>query len=125
MLGILQRYALREIVAPTLLGLVIFTFLLLVAEIFQIIELLLNTSVTIFDALMLIACLSPALLTMTVPMALMLGILLGLGRLASEREITAMRTSGVNMWRVYWPIIAASSVLTRCPRTRSTNAPRK
>jgi len=112
LLGILQRYTLREIAGPTLLGLLVFTFLLLVSELYRMADLLLNTSVTVFEALEMIACLLPGLFSLTIPMALMLGALLGLGRMASENEILAMRSGGVNLWRVYWPIIGVCAVIS-------------
>jgi lipopolysaccharide export system permease protein len=112
LLGILQRYTLREILGPTLLGLIVCTFLLLVREIFRMMDLLVNTSVTVFEAFEVIACLLPTLLTLTVPMALLVGVLLGLGRMASENEIIAIRTSGVHLWRIYWPIIAVCALVS-------------
>src|SRR6202012_1807719 len=41
----------------------------------------------------------PNMFTVTIPMSVLVGILLGLSRLASDSESTAMRASGVGVWR--------------------------
>src|ERR1700744_6341699 len=41
----------------------------------------------------------PNTFTMTIPMAVLVGVLLGLSRLAADSEITAMRAAGVGVWR--------------------------
>lgn len=112
MIGILQRYTLREILGPALLGLMVFTFLLLVAEIFKMMDLLVNTSVSIWEALEIILCVIPTLLPVTVPMSLLLGVLLGFGRMASDNEIIAIRSSGIRLWRIVWPVIALCAVIS-------------
>src|SRR5580658_9567235 len=40
----------------------------------------------------------PDMFTVTIPMAVLVGILLGLSRLAADSEITAMRASGIGVW---------------------------
>src|SRR5579872_2730781 len=40
----------------------------------------------------------PDMLTVTIPMAVLVGILLGLSRLSADSEITAMRASGIGVW---------------------------
>jgi len=111
-LGILQRYTLREIVGPSVMGLLVFTFLLLVREVFRMMDLLINTSITIMETAEVIMCILPVLCTLTIPMALLLGVLLGLGRMSSENEILAIRTSGVHLWTIYWPIIAVCAAVS-------------
>ena len=112
MLGILQRYTLREIIGPTLMGLVVFTFLLLVRMIFRMMDLLVNTEITLADTVEMILCILPTLFPLTIPMALLLGVLLGIGRMASDNEIIAIRTSGVHLWRICWPIIVLSALVS-------------
>src|SRR5437868_6207652 len=40
----------------------------------------------------------PTALTVTIPMGVLVGILIGLGRLAADSEVTAMRASGLGVW---------------------------
>jgi lipopolysaccharide export system permease protein len=51
------------------------------------------------------ALILPAFLEVTVPMALLLAILLGFGRLASDSEIVALKTSGVSLYQMTRPVL--------------------
>ena len=96
---------------PFVLGLVVFTFVFLVSQLFRILELLLNSGVPALLAIELIASLLPGILSITMPMALLVAILLGFGRLAADREVLAIRMSGVNLFHICLPIIALGAVL--------------
>lgn len=101
----LQRYVLKEILGPTGLGLLVFTFVFLVGQLFKLTELLLNSGIPASIAGELILLLLPSVMSLTIPMALLVGILLGVGRLAADREILAMRASGISMMHLAKPII--------------------
>src|SRR5471030_406942 len=53
----------------------------------------------------------PAALKVTIPMGLLVGILLGLSRLAADSEVTAMRASGIGAWK-FVRMIAIFAVAT-------------
>jgi len=108
---ILQRYVLRELAGPTLLGLVVATFVLLATHLFRLIDLLVNRGVPTALFVRFVGTLLPPLLVLTVPMALLVGVLLGVGRLAADNEIMAMRTSGVNLLGVFAPVLFAGVAL--------------
>lgn len=92
---ILTRYILREVSSHAILGGVLFTFVLFMRELGHILELVVRDSASITDVLRIFAFLLPNFLIVTIPMAVLVGILLGLSRLASDSEITAMRASGM------------------------------
>ena len=104
--SLLDRYIGREIVAPTLLGLVLFTFILLLQEIAILTGFLVSRSADIFTILRVFFNLLPHILATTVPMAVLLGVLLGFGRMASESEIVALRASGISPARLMRPVLA-------------------
>ena len=54
----------------------------------------------------------PTFLEMTVPMAFLLAILLGLGRMANDQELLAMKASGVSPLQILWPIAGLSLVIS-------------
>ena len=110
-MSILQRYVLREMLGPFFLGLLVFTFVFLVSQLFRVLELLLSSGVPAMLALELIASLLPGILSITMPMALLVAILLGFGRLAADREVLAIRMSGVNLFHICLPIVAMGGVL--------------
>ena len=92
---IITRYILREVTSHALLGGVLFTFVLFMRDLGKILELAVRNSASLADVLRIFVFLLPNFLTLTIPMAVLVGILLGLSRLASDSEITAMRASGM------------------------------
>jgi LPS export ABC transporter permease LptG/LPS export ABC transporter permease LptF len=92
---ILTRYILREVLSYALLGGVMFTFILFTARLGSILETFVRGSASLTDVSLLIAYFLPDALVVTIPMAVLVGILLGLSRLASDSEITAMRAAGM------------------------------
>jgi lipopolysaccharide export system permease protein len=102
---VLNRYIFMEVLVPFLLGLGVFTFVLLIARILKLVELVVNRGVPLLDILKTFALILPAFLEVTVPMALLLAILLGFGRLASDSEIVALKTSGVSLYQMTIPVV--------------------
>jgi LPS export ABC transporter permease LptF/LPS export ABC transporter permease LptG len=94
---IFTRYILREITGYALLGGVLFTFILFMRYLLPLMELTVRGVASPLDILRLIAYLLPSFLSFTIPMAVLVGILLGLSRLAADSEVTAMRASGVGV----------------------------
>ena len=92
---LLTRYILREVLSHALLGGVLFTFVLFTSRLGKILEIFLRNSATFSDVAHLIAYFLPEALIVTIPMAVLVGILLGLSRLAADSEITAMRAAGM------------------------------
>ena len=92
---IFTRYILREVASYALLGAVLFTFVLFMSHMQEIIDLLVRGSASFSDAFRIFADMLPGTLTVTLPAAVLTGILLGLSRLAADSEITAMRACGV------------------------------
>ncbi len=91
------RYILREIIAYALLGGLLFSFILLMRYLLPLLELFVRGIASPYDLLRLLSWLLINSLTLTLPMAVLVGILLGLSRLAGDSEITAMRASGVGV----------------------------
>lgn len=102
---ILNRYLFLEILVPFFFGLAVFTFVLLIARILKLVELVVNRGVPLLDILKTFSLILPAFLEVTVPMALLLAILLGFGRLASDSEVVALKTSGVSLYQMSIPVV--------------------
>jgi LPS export ABC transporter permease LptG/LPS export ABC transporter permease LptF len=92
---ILNRYILREVLSHAAIGGVVFTFVLFMKNVTQILELVVRSSAPIPSVAELIFLTIPSALTVTIPMAVLVGILIGLSRLAADSEVTAMRASGI------------------------------
>ena len=92
---LLTRYILREVSTHALIGGLLFTFVLFMKHLTEILTLLVRNSAGFSDVVRIITYTLPNTLTVTIPMAILVGILLGLSRLAADSEITAMRASGM------------------------------
>jgi len=101
-------YVLKEILPISFLGVMIFTIILLMDKILKLIELIVTRGVSVWRILMLLLFISPSFLTFTVPISVLLGTLLGIGRLSSDSEITAFKASGISLYQLYIPIFALS-----------------
>lgn len=112
---ILHRYIFREVLTPFLLGLGVFTFVLLITRLLKLIELVVNRGLPPAQILRLLGYLMPAFLEVTVPMAMLLAILIAFGRLSADAEIVAMRSSGLSLYQIVPPIalfVGLSTVAT-------------
>lgn len=107
----INRYILREILVPFGLGLAIFTLILLVARILKLVEMVVNRGVPALEVLKLFSYILPAFLEVTVPMALLLGVLVAFGRLSSDSEIIALKTSGVSLYHLLRPVASFAVVV--------------
>ena len=105
MLRITDRYILREVIPPFVLGLFVFTFLLMIPPIMTVAEDLIAKGVDTFTILRIMGTLLPQGLGVTIPMALLLGVLMGLGRLSSDRETVALQACGVSVLRMLCPLL--------------------
>jgi lipopolysaccharide export system permease protein len=114
---ILSRYILAQYLGNLALGLGIFTFVLLLDRLFELVDLLINKGAGIVLTLKLLALLIPTSFSLTLPMSNLLASLLTFGALSETNEITAARASGIATWDFIWtPIaVAAMSVLFLVP----------
>jgi LPS export ABC transporter permease LptF/LPS export ABC transporter permease LptG len=111
---ILTRYILREVSSHALIGAAIFTFVLFTRDLGHILELVVRASAPLPSVAEIFFYTVPLALTYTIPMSVLVGILIGLSRLAADSEITAMRASGMGVWsfgRVLAIFVAAAWAL--------------
>ncbi|MGB6728075.1 MAG: LPS export ABC transporter permease LptG [Terracidiphilus sp.] len=94
---ILTRYILGEILSHTFIGCALFTFILFMPNLPQILEVVVRNSSTLSDVFEIFLFTLPNLLKFTIPMSVLVGVLLGLSRMASDSEIIAIRASGLGI----------------------------
>src|SRR6266704_1946448 len=95
---ILTRYILREVISHALIGVAVLTFVLFTRDLERILELVVRNSAPLPSVAEIFFFTVPVALTYTIPMGVLVGILVGLSRLAADSEITAMRASGIGVW---------------------------
>lgn len=108
----LDRYILTETLGPIGLGFAVYTFIMLVRFLFRTADMIIRRGLSVSEVLGLVALTLPNIVVLTIPMALLFGILIAIGRLASDSELTAMRASGLSLFALYRPVLLVSLLLT-------------
>ena len=110
---ILTRYILGEILSHTLIGCALFTFILFMHDLPHILDVVVRNSSTFSNVMEILLFTLPNTFKVTIPMAVLVGVLLGLSRLAADSEIIAMRASGLGIGYFVWvsSIVAVAGTL--------------
>ena len=108
---IIDRYITKNLIVSFLFTLTIFTFMLFTGSLFKIIQMFLGKISIIFVARFFMYSI-PYLLSYAIPMAFLTGILLLFGQLSAENEITALKASGVSIYRIIRAPVIMGVILT-------------
>jgi lipopolysaccharide export system permease protein len=108
---IIDRYIVSEIVAPFGLGVGLLTFALVTGRLLKLTEMVVNHGVSLGDVASLIGYIMPSFLEMTFPMAVLLGVLMGFGRMSGDRELIAARACGMSLYRLAIPVLGFAIVI--------------
>ena len=109
---ILDRYVIREVLLPTLLVLVVLTFVLMIPTILREAEAFIAKGVAWSIIGCVLLTLLPSSLGITIPVALLAGILIAFGKLSADREFVAMQACGVSIYRLLRPVAVVAVVAT-------------
>lgn len=109
---ILRRYICKELVGPFFLGLVVFTFIMLMQQIIELTDLVIYKGVSMGVVTRLFLFVLPYFLMFTIPMAMLLATLMSFGRLSQDNEITAIQASGTNLWVMVQPVLIIGLLLS-------------
>lgn len=101
---ILSRYVFREILTSSLLATALATFIIFLQGIGRLFEIVVR-SARGAAALELFALALPPVLLLSIPFGVLVGILVGLGRLSGDNEMIAMRSAGVSTRIVAAPVL--------------------
>lgn len=108
----LDRYIIRETLAPFALTLLILTFVLQIPTIMEVAEKLLAKGVDLRTIGRILLTLLPMSVAITIPVSLLVGLLMALGRLSADREAVAMQACGVSLYRMARPVVLLAVVAT-------------
>ncbi len=105
---ILTRYIFKEMLGPTALGFAFYTFIILMKNLFDFAGMIIKRSLPASTVGRLLFLSLPHIVVLTVPMSLLFGILIAVGRLSSDSEIIAMRALGISTRTIYRPVFLFS-----------------
>jgi LPS export ABC transporter permease LptF/LPS export ABC transporter permease LptG len=109
---LLDRYICREVVSHALLGLAVFTFVFFIPQLVRLMELIVRHSASVGTIVLLFLCTLPPVIAFTLPMAVLVGVLIGLGRLSADSEIVALHACGISLRRLLLPVGFIASIAT-------------
>ena len=92
---ILTRYILKEVSSHALLGVLLFTFIIFMRDLGRLLELVVRNSAPLPSVAEIFLYTLPTTFMITLPMGVLVGILIGLSRMAADSEVTAVRASGM------------------------------
>src|ERR1039458_8115414 len=102
---ILTRYILKEPFSHCLLGLLVFTFVIFIRQLGNLLELVVRHNVPLRDTTTLFLLPVPNILIMTIPMAVLVGTLIGLSRMSADGEVIAARATGIGVGAFVRPVM--------------------
>ena len=102
---ILTRYILKETFSHSLIGLLVFTFVIFIRQLGNLLELVVRRNVPLRDMMTLFILPVPGILMITIPLAVMVGTLIGLSRMAADGEVIAARASGIGLGAFVRPVM--------------------
>ena len=112
---IINRYLQREILLPFFYALGVLVFILLLGQLFKIVNMVVSEGVRVWDVIRLVSALIPQVLTMALPISFFFAVLVGLGRMAGDGEIVALKAAGVSPYDMLKPVLQlalASTIAT-------------
>ncbi len=104
LMRLLDRYIGSEMASHAALGLAVFTFVFFVPQLVHLMDLVVHHSGGAANVALLFLCTLPPVLIFTIPMAVLVGVLIGLGRLSGDSEVVALNAAGISLRRLLVPI---------------------
>jgi LPS export ABC transporter permease LptF/LPS export ABC transporter permease LptG len=112
---LIDRYIFRQIFSHALLGLGIFSFVFFVPQLVRLMDLVVRHPASWSTIGILFLSTFPAILSFTLPIGVLVGVLIALGRLSADSELIAMTALGMGRRRLLVPVgilAVAATLLT-------------
>ncbi|HEX5883015.1 MAG TPA: LptF/LptG family permease [Pyrinomonadaceae bacterium] len=109
---IIPRYILGATAPYIILSLLMLTAVLFAQQAARLAELVVYADLPFSLLGSIGAALLPGVLTFSIPLATLAGIIIGFSRMGSDSEIVAMRAAGVGSWTMIWPALLIGLLLT-------------
>ncbi len=108
---LIDRHLLTATAGPFLFGWFVITFLLMIDVLFKYVDLFVSKGVPFVLATRVLGLSLGYTFALSVPMAVLVGVLMGVGQLAADHEITAMKASGLSLWSLARPLFVAAALI--------------
>lgn len=111
MISTVHRHVLKEILVATGMAMALFVFVLLVGNALRdIVQLLAAGKLSVAVCTKLLLLLIPYVTAYALPLGMLAGTLIAVGRLAADQEITAMKSAGLSLYHIAVPVFLIALV---------------
>ncbi len=107
---LLYTYLATEILAPFFASLLILTSILFLGRLAPMLDVILDFGINPPDFIRFCAYILPNMLLFIIPMAAMIGVIIGFSRMVSDNEIIAMKAGGIGLYRMLPPVILIAAI---------------
>jgi len=109
---IIDKYIYNSLILPSVFGISIFTFILMLNVLMEVMEKLFSSDLPFLSVVDYFFYVIPGILVQTIPMGAFLGVMLVYGGLSETNEIIAMEGSGISLFRIIKPAFIFGVILT-------------
>ena len=108
----MERYILKEFISSLTYCLATFIFLYIIADLFTYIDEMIRNSVPTSTIIIYYGTFVPTIFVQVAPIAVLLATIYTLSNLKKHNELTAMRASGISLWKIMRPLFFAAALLS-------------
>ncbi|MDI6703724.1 MAG: LptF/LptG family permease [bacterium] len=111
-MSILSRYIIRQFLRPLIYALILFTGIILITEAFEMVNTFITRDIPLFIIIKYFIFKIPLYLFLVTPLSVLLATLFSLNELFKRNEITAMKSVGINLYRIILPVLCMGVLLS-------------
>ncbi|MCE0482744.1 MAG: LptF/LptG family permease [Methylacidiphilales bacterium] len=104
-MNLIHNYIYKEIILLTAAIIGVLTFLLVAVNLFKVVQLIMYTDLPMWITAKIVWLAVPLTLTLTIPAGLLSAVLIVFGRMSSDRELLALKASGIGLAPIVVPVI--------------------
>ncbi|MBI5417333.1 LptF/LptG family permease [Candidatus Poribacteria bacterium] len=108
----LYLYTIKEFLSLFFLGVCVFTFMFFIVQMMELMDMIISKGVPAEEVIRLFLYILPSFLAITIPMAVLTGVFMTFGKLAQDNEITALKSAGISLLKIFSPVIFLSIILS-------------
>ena len=108
---LIYKHLLRAVSGPFVFGFCVSTFVLMIQVLYRYIDLFVSKGVPFLMATEVLILSLGHTIALSIPMAVLIGVLMGIGQLAADHEITALKASGVGLYSVLAPLLVGAGLI--------------
>jgi lipopolysaccharide export system permease protein len=108
---LLYSYLATEMLGPFFASFIIMNCVFFLVKLIPFLNFVLELNIGFSDFIRLFSYLFPNIFLYSIPMAAMMGVIIGFARLSNDSEILALKASGISMYQILPPVIIVATLI--------------